>query len=195
MIIIEDGEIVEMYDEFVNIGVPLPQKITEITGITDDMLCSAECCENDIAHYVKENLTPGTLMIAHNTQFDLSFVYYLLKRHYPLEADEIVSNVDWLDTLTILKDRKDYPHKLIDAVEHYEIDKVNFHRAIDDTKALYKVTRALYNERGDLMEYVNLFGYNPKYGVDGQKFSFIEYKRQPYHNRGLLPSNSILPYK
>ena len=195
MIIVEDGEIVETYDEFVNIGVPLPQKITEITGITDDMLCSAECCEEDVAHYIKKNLTPGTLMIAHNTQFDLSFLYYLLKRHYPFEAEEIVSNVDWLDTLTVLKDRKNYPHKLIDAVEYYKIDKVNFHRAIDDTKALYKVTRALDNEREDLMEYVNLFGYNPKYGVSGQRFSFIEYKTQPYHNRGLLPSNSILPYK
>ena len=82
-------------------------------------------------------------MVAHNCQFDLSFIYNLLRRHFPGEADGIVKNVDWLDTLTVVKDRKEYPHKLIDAVEYYGIEKVNFHRAIDDTKALYNVTQAL----------------------------------------------------
>ena len=52
----------------------------------------------------------------------------------------------------MLKDRKLYPHKLIDAVEYYEIEKVNFHRAIDDTKALYNVACALKDERNDLKE-------------------------------------------
>ena len=63
--------------------------------------------------------------------YSLSFVYYLLKRHFPDEADSIVKNMDWLDTLTVVKDRKEYPHKLIDAVEHYGIEKVR------DTK-IYK---------------------------------------------------------
>ena len=133
-------------------------------------------------------------MIAHNTHFDLSFIYYLLKRHFGDEADEIVSNLDWLDTVTVFKDRKAYPHKLIDAVHYYNIEEVNFHRAIDDTKALYEVTKALKNERDDLSEYINIFGYNPKYGVNGMRFSFIEYKAQYYSNY-LRPSDEILPRK
>ena len=110
-------------------------------------------------------------------------------------ADEIVSNVDWLDTLSVLKDRKEYPHKLVDAVDHYHLEKVNFHRAIDDTKALYLVTQEMINERDDLYLYINKFGYNPKYGVSGPRFPFIKYRSQPYHNRGLLPPEDILPKK
>ena len=132
-------------------------------------------------------------MIAHNCQFDLSFVYQLLKRYFPSQADEIVSNVKWLDTVTVLKDRKEFPHKLKDAVEHYNLEEVNFHRAIDDTEALYEVTLEMKRERDDLMEYVNIFGYNPKYGPDKFRFPFIKYKPQPYHNCGKLPQDKILP--
>lgn len=194
MLIVEDGKIVGEYDRFVNIGEDLPSRITEITGITDEMLITEGRVESEIAQDLKDNLTPGTLMIAHNCQFDLSFVYYLLKRHFPDEAYDIVSGLDWIDTVTVLKDRKEFPHKLIDAVNHYGIEKVNFHRAIDDTKALYNVTQAMMDERSDLEEYINIFGYNPKWGVSGPKFDFIEYKRQ-YFNKEIVPSDYILPRK
>ncbi len=194
MLIVEDGRIVEEYDEFINVGYDLPPKITEITGITDDDLITKGISEKSVADDLKSRLTPGTLMIAHNCQFDLSFVYYLLKRHYPDEADGIVGNLDWIDTVTVLKDRKEFPHKLIDAVKHYGIKEVNFHRAIDDTKALYDVVQAMVRERPDLEEYINIFGYNPKWGVSGPKFSFIEYKRQ-YFNNQMVSSQYILPRK
>lgn len=193
MLIVEDGRI-EEYDEFINVGFDLPAKITEITGITDEMLITKGISEASVADDLKRNLTPGTVMIAHNCQFDLLFVYNLLKRHYPSQADDIVSSLDWIDTVTVLKDRKEFPHKLIDAVKHYGIEEVNFHRAIDDTKALYDVTLALKDERDDLDEYVNIFGYNPKWGVSGPKFPFIEYKRQ-YFNKGMVSPANILPRK
>lgn len=193
MLIVEDGRI-EEYDEFINVGFDLPAKITEITGITDEMLITEGISEASVADDLKRNLTPGTVMIAHNCQFDLLFVYNLLKRHYPSQADDIVSSLDWIDTVTVLKDRKEFPHKLIDAVKHYGIEEVNFHRAIDDTKALYDVTLALKDERDDLDEYVNIFGYNPKWGVSGPKFPFIEYKRQ-YFNKGMVSPANILPRK
>jgi hypothetical protein len=116
-----------------------------------------------------------------------------LYRQFPEEAYDIVQNVKWLDTMAVLKDRKNYPHKLKDAVEYYKVEEVNFHRAIDDTKALYYVALAMKSERDDLYEYINVFGYNPKFGISGVKFPFIEYKPQPYHNRGFLPQNRILP--
>ena len=194
MLVVEDGKIVEEYNEFIDIGENLDDKIVELTGITNDILDEKGIYEDIVADDLKEKLTPGTLMIAHNCQFDLSFVYNLLKRHFPDDADDIVSNLNWLDTLTVLKDRKKYPHKLIDAVDHYGIEEVNFHRAIDDTKALYDVTQALINERNDLKEYINIFGYNPKYGVSGYEFSFIEYKKQFYNNFMVSP-NQILPNK
>lgn len=193
MLTVENGEIVEEYDEFVDIGQALSPKIISLTGITNEMLANYGVYEEIIAEDLKERMVPGTLMIAHNAQFDLSFIYFLLKRNFPAEADDIVGNVHWLDTLTVLKDRKEYPHKLIDAVDHYELEEVNFHRAIDDTKALYEVTVAMKNERNDLSEYVDLFGYNPKYGPGHFRFPFIEYKSQPFQNYGVLPQQRILP--
>lgn len=192
MLTVVDGK-VKSYDKFVNIGKPLDSKITELTGITDKDLLEKGVDEKEIANDLKERLTENTIMVAHNAQFDLSFIYYLLKRHFPVEADDIVRNVDWIDTLTILKDRKNYPHKLIDAVEYYDIEKVNFHRAIDDTKALYYVALAMKAERDDLAEYKNIFGYNPKYRDERGEFPFIEYKSQPYHNCGLVDAERILP--
>ena len=79
MLVFEDGNLIDEYDKFVDIGEPLDKKITEITGITDDDLAQYGYDESIIAQDLKDNLTPGTLMIAHNCQFDLSFVYYLLK--------------------------------------------------------------------------------------------------------------------
>ena len=192
MLVVEDGEIIEEYDEFIDIEEKLDPGITNLTGITDDDLAEKGVYEDVVADDLKEKLTPGTVMIAHNCQFDLSFIYYLLKRHYSGQAHEILSNLNWIDTVTVLKDRKEYPHKLIDAVEHYGIDEVNFHRAIDDTKALYDVTQAMIGERDDLEEYLNVFGYNPKYGVSGPKFDFIEYKRQYFNNCMVSPAR-ILP--
>lgn len=193
MITVIDGKIVEEYDRFIRVDGKLPPRITEITGITDQMLDDEGFDEAEIAEDLRERLTPDTLMIAHNAQFDLSFVYSLLERHYP-DAHEILSKMDWLDTLSVLKDRKKYPHKLIDGVKHYGIAEVNFHRAIDDTRALVDVTRAMINERPDLEEYINVFGYNPKYGVSGPIFPFIEYKKQ-YYNNFMVSSGNILPKK
>ena len=192
MLIVNEGEI-EEYDKFINIGYDLPPEITRITGITDEMLINEGVSEKSVAKDLKSHLTPGTVMIAHNCYFDLSFVYHLLKRHYPDEAYEILENLDWLDTLTIVKDRMEYPHKLVDVVKKYNIGEVNFHRAIDDTKALYEVTQALKDERDDLEEYMNIFGFNPRYPVKNE-FEFIKLKKQ-FFNRGMVSPDKILPNK
>lgn len=201
MLTVVDGEIVEEYDRFVKMDGRLPPNISQLTGITDSMLKKG-ITEAEIAEDLKKRLTPGTLMIAHNCQFDLSFVYYLLRRHYPEEADEIVMNLDWLDTLTVVKDRKEFPHKLNKVVEHYGIDEVNFHRAIDDTIALYELYKKLkydplYNP-DEIELYINVFGYNPKYPLKGVRLEpKITYIPQRFHRfpdkDKRLPFDEILP--
>lgn len=194
MITVVDGKIVDSYDEFVKCDFSLPYKITKLTGIDDETLDEKGLDEKQVAFDLKAQLQDDALMIAHNAQFDLSFIYFLLLRHFPDEADDLVKKMDWLDTLTVLKDRKKYPHKLIDAVDHYGIEKVNFHRAIDDTKALYNVYKKLKEERDDLSEYINVFGFNPKYGISGKRFEFIDYKSQSFHNF-MVDEDNILPKK
>ena len=57
---------------------------------------------------------------------------------------------------------------------------VNSHRAVDDVIATVAVTLEMEKERPDLENYVNLFGYNPKYGIDGKPIGSVTYKPQQY---------------
>lgn len=195
LLIYEDGELMEEYDTFINIEEKLPDKIVDLTGITDNMLSEDGVSPKVVAEKLHDTITAGSVWIAHNTQFDLLFIYNLLNDYYQDEyVLEMLGEIYWLDTLTIFKDRTGYPHKLEDMVKHYELgDDVNFHRAIDDARALRESVLQLRNERNDLKEYVNLFGYNPRYGVSGEKLPFITYARQPYF-KGLKKYRNILPH-
>ena len=100
MFTVVDGEVVEKYDEFVNIGEPVSPKITDITGITNSMLREDGIDEETVAWDLKRRLTPGTVMVAHNCQFDLQFVYNLLYRQFQDEAFAIrvvLENVEMVD--------------------------------------------------------------------------------------------------
>ena len=193
LLIYDDGELTEEYDEFIQIDEKLPSKIVELTGITDEMLKDEGGAAKDAAAKIITVLKKDSVWVAHNTQFDLLFIYNLLKEYFDEEdiLDKL-SKVKWLDTLTIFKDRAGYPHRLENMVEHYKLKDVRFHRAIDDARALKECLKELKLERNDIKEYVNLFGYNPKYGVTGEKFQFITYARQPYFN-GLKAYRNILP--
>lgn len=184
------------YDEFICLpeGEHVPKEITEITHITDEMVQGGipdYVAAHDLAREVDNR---KVLMIAHNCQFDMCFVRELLRSVFGKDkADEIIDSLDWLDSLTVFKDRAEYPHKLCNAIEHYNIKGVaNSHRAIDDTIALTNVCFAMDRERHDFNRYINVFGYNPKYGVNGEKLDKITYLPQPYYN-GLTPADKILP--
>ena len=45
------------------------------------------------------------------------------------------------------------------------------------------VEQQMEQERDDLDRYINLFGYNPKYGVEGKPIGSVTYKAQPYNPR------------
>ena len=80
------------------------------------------------------------------------------------------------------RDRRSYPHKLCSAIEAYGLSGqvVNSHRAVDDVLATVAVMQAMEQERDDLQNYVNLFGYIPKFGIDGKAIGSVTYKSQPY---------------
>jgi DNA polymerase-3 subunit epsilon len=176
--------VADQMDEFIRLpqGQRLDPKIVELTHITDDMLCAHGLTEGDaLGRFVKMFAGERALVIAYNAHFDLSFLYYSLARHGLAAA---LRGIDMLDALTVYKDRRDYPHKLESAIEQYHLqDKVvNSHRAIDDTLALKEVLIAMEQELPDLHRYLNLFGYNPKFGVTGAKISSVTYKPQPYRD-------------
>ena len=151
-------------------GQRLSAEITALTGITQNMLDSHGLTPRDAASRFMDMMYGGdldcVLIVAHNAHFDLSFLNTFLRKYFPRRVG---FSVDVLDTLTVLKDRKPYPHRLSDAITHYSLEQKvkNSHRALDDVMALYAVLMEMIRERNDLHEYINLIGYNPRYGVKG----------------------------
>ena len=170
-------------DDFIRLpeGEQLRPEITELTHITDAMLQEEGKDPAEVAARFHQ-LIEGTgakrrvLLAAHNARFDLLFTRQLLKGH------RLGVELKFLDTLTVYKDRAAYPHKLEAAIRHYKLEsKVqNSHRAIDDVCALLEVTKAMDEERDDLSTYINVFGYNPKYGISGEKIAGITYHAQDF---------------
>lgn len=186
-------------DRFIRLpeGERIPEKIVEITHITDEMLSKEGRSEEDVIKEFASLMMAGkTLLIAHNAQFDLNFVARTMMRYRQQYPDwlKYFNGCGYIDTLTVFKDRRAYPHKLLNAIEAYGLTgKVqNSHRAIDDCIALYEVTKAMQEERDDLAQYINVFGFNPKYGVSGAKLKKVAYYSQPYRDYMAKPEQ-ILP--
>ena len=173
--------VVQEYDELVALspGGFVPPKIQELTGISTQDLRERGLPKTRVARDVGQMLKGNTLLLAYNAHFDLSFLYYFLLR----DGDPLVlKGKDKLDLLTVYKDRHPYPHRLCNAIEVYGLSGkvVNSHRAIDDVIATAAVALEMEKERDDLHRYINLFGYNPKYGVDGKPIGSVTYEPQPY---------------
>lgn len=132
-------------DTFIKLpeGETLPENIVSLTGITDERLQTEGVQPVKAAGQIAKLMQNGpTLMIAHNAQFDACFLRGLLR-------GQKVGRIDWLDSLTVYKDRRAYPHKLANAIIAYDLTgKVqNSHRAIDDVLALFEVLKAMDDER------------------------------------------------
>lgn len=181
-----DGTFQEM-DDFIHLFKmeQLPQKITELTGIMDITLAAEGVDEVDAVKRFADLMQcrqEDTLLVAHNAQFDLQFMAYAIHRH--LDTGKgwmmVFNDCDYLDTLTVYKDRRRYPHKLESAIAEYKLaGKVqNSHRAIDDCRALLEVTKCMDAEKADLDRYVNLFGFNPRYGPGERQLKKVTYVSQ-----------------
>ena len=174
--------VIQEYDELITLspGGFVPPKIEQLTGITTQDIRERGLPKTRVARDIAEMIQGNTLLLAYNAHFDLSFLFYFLLRN---GDPMILKGKDKLDLLTVYKDRHDYPHKLCNAIEVYGLadQVVNSHRAVDDVIATVAVMKAMEAERDDLHCYVNLFGYNPKYGVEGKPIGSVTYKPQPYH--------------
>ena len=183
---VADGEarVTREYDNLVSLtpGNTVPPMITNLTGISTRDILDRGIPKEQVCRDIAEMFRGNTLLLAYNAHFDLSFLFYLLMRSGDAT---ILKGKDKLDLLTVYKDRKPYPHKLCNAIEAYNLSGkvVNSHRAIDDVLATVAVMEAMADELDDLDRYINLFGYNPKYGIDGKPIGSVTYKPQSYDPR------------
>ncbi len=176
--------VVQEYDQLIALspGGFVPPKIEQLTGISTQDLREKGLPKARVARDIAEIIRGNTLLLAYNAHFDLSFLFYFLLRH---GDPTILKGKDKLDLYTVYRDRRPYPHKLCNAIESYGLSGtvVNSHRAVDDVLATVAVMEEMEKERDDLMRYVNLFGYNPKFGIDGKPIGSVTYKPQPYDSK------------
>lgn len=168
----------ERMDDFILLspGRHLPDEITDLTGITEQMLIDEGKSKHDTAKRFSEMISaPNTLIVAYNAQFDMNFLYRFLQREGMASA---LKNIVMLDAMTVYKDRRTYPHKLCSAIDEYKLETQNTHRAIDDAQATLELLCAMEKECSDLDNYINLFGYSPKWGISGNRISSVEYRPQ-----------------
>ena len=174
-------QVTREYDELITLspGMTVPPEIEKLTGISNEDIAQKGISKDRLCRDIAEMVSGNTLLLAYNAHFDLSFLFYLLLRS---GDPTILKGKDKLDLLTVYKDRHSYPHKLCNAIEVYDLaDKVvNSHRAVDDVLATVAVMEAMEQEKDDILRYVNLFGFNPKYGVSGKPIGSVTYKPQRF---------------
>ena len=182
--------VTEEYDELISLtpGNTIPLKIQQLTGITNEAVLEKGIPKEQLCADIARMVTGNTLLLACNAHFDLSFLFYLLLRN---GDPAILKGKDKLDLLTVYKDRRNYPHKLCNAIEAYGLSGkvVNSHRAVDDVIATVEVMKEMEKEKDDILRYVNLFGYHPTYGLGSKPIGSVTYKPQPTPARHPLYEN------
>ena len=182
--------VTEEYDELISLtlGNTIPLKIQQLTGITNEDVLARGIPKDRLCTDIARMVSGNTLLLAYNAHFDLSFLFYLLLRN---GDPAILKGKDKLDLLTVYKDRRDFPHKLCNAIESYGLSGkvVNSHRAVDDVLATLEVMKEMDAEKPDLLHYVNLFGYHPTYGLGSKPIGSVTYKPQPTPARHPLYEN------
>lgn len=137
-IFVHDGrEIIEQYETLVNPGRPIPRYIQALTGITDEMVAEAPYFE-EVAAKVHE-LLMGNIFIAHNVNFDYSFLKHQLDGcGYTLQAKKLC---------TVRLSRKVFPgfpsYSLGNLCRQLGINIQQRHRAAGDALATVQVFERL----------------------------------------------------
>lgn len=136
-----NGEITENFHSFVNPQRSLSKRITELTGITDDMLRDAPCQKDAVESFFA--FAQDDVLVAHNGHdFDMQFI------RQAAENSKIKCEYTCIDTLPLAQALYTGLHSYrLDSVSKYlELPIFNHHRATDDAKALAQIFICMLDE-------------------------------------------------
>ena len=130
---IRNGQIIDTMDIFVDPECPIPEEITRLTSITDDMVKGQMKEREAIEAFLA--FAGDTMLIAHNANFDVGFV------RIAAERCGIPFDYTYLDTLGLSKyvNSNLRQHNLAAIAKHYELEDFHHHRASDDAATLAKI--------------------------------------------------------
>jgi len=140
---VKGGEVLGTFQSFVDPGHSLPVFITQLTGISDEMLISAPYIDEILPTLFEFLGSPEeTVVVAHNSPFDLSFLKAASKTH-EIEWPEYLT-VDTARLARAVLDRDEVNNcKLSTLAEFFGASTSPNHRALDDAMATVDVLHGL----------------------------------------------------
>ena len=176
---VEQGKITDKFSNFVNPQVPIPYRIEELTSIKDDMVMDAPVIEEILPQFME--FCKGAIMVAHNADFDMSFI---IKN---CERQQIENDFTIIDTVALAR-------ILLPNLNRFKLDTVakalgvsleNHHRAVDDagcTAEIFVKFIQMLKERGiENLDGVNQMGSSSKEAI----------MKMPTYHAIILATNDI----
>lgn len=174
---VSGGEICDTFSTFVDPGIPIPEFITKLTGISDTMVAGAPGIEAALKSFLE--FTGELPVVAHNATFDTGFIKVASKA-YNNKFDNII-----IDTLQM--SRSLFPklskHKLDVVAKHLDIKLDNHHRAVHDATATAEILIKC-------LELLKERGVQTLSGIDQELSGHFDYKKAESYHAIILVKNS-----
>lgn len=123
---VSEGRIVDKFSTFVNPGEPIPYRIEQLTGINDNMVMDSPAIEDILPEFLE--FSKDCVMVAHNADFDMSFIIN--------EGKKLGINTEYTIVDTVALARMLLPqlnkYKLDTVAKALNVSLENHHRAVDD---------------------------------------------------------------
>lgn len=137
---VRGGKAVQTYSMLVNPMMEIPERVTELTGITNEQVKAGE--DMDIAMQGLLDFIGDDVLVGQNISFDYSFIkQWAINKRIPLELYAY-------DTLKLARNMlpAEQPKNLEALCEYFGVERNNAHRALDDSKE----TRQIFEKLLDL---------------------------------------------
>ncbi len=143
-VLVKGGSVLEVFNTFADPEMHIPENITELTGITDEMVSGAPSQKDAVKAFL--DFAKGKVLVAHNAGFDTSFIRQACENY------GLVFSNTYLDTVALSRyvnpDLK--KHKLDSLANYFKLGEFNHHRASDDAEMLsmifFRMTDKLIEE-------------------------------------------------
>lgn len=138
--VLRNGEVCEKFQTYVNPNCAIPEKITELTGISNGTVADAPMIETALRDFLE--FVGDRPLAAHNAEFDVGFITEACR------VQNIECNFSYIDSLELsrrfLPDIKN--HKLDTVAKALSLPKFEHHRALDDALTVAFILRAIFTK-------------------------------------------------
>lgn len=136
---VKDNNVIDSFQTLIKPTNPIPENITLLTGITNEMTENAADLKSAITNF-KKFINDDDVLLGHNVNFDINFLYDNSLK----VTNEPISN-NFFDTLVL--SRKCFlnlgSYRLLSIAHQLKVDVKNSHRALDDCYTLFECYKQL----------------------------------------------------